>query len=271
MHDRQQVKIWIRQVRQQVVIFSRHIRIFPCLLLTYSLRVKLGLQEYARILLPISVEEPWGSAAETRSHIRQLQRTHSTYMYTYAQQILTKSLDETDAAATGVAIGLDGRHESGQKLMRKDKDEQRGLIACLGQVGDGHDILRQLDSRQILDILVLLVDDLRELALGTVLQLDHLLVHPHGNLRFDVRQSGAVASDEGGDRRAPVAAADDADAIVLLGRILGVGVDEDIVVGVGHFGGIGICNYYVVVWFVGIIVVAFDKGQRYADSRTVGR
>ena len=193
-------------------------------------------------------------------------------IHAYAQQALTKSLDKTDAAATGVAIGLDGRNEPGQKLMRKHKDEQRGLIACLGQVGDGHDILRQFDARQILDILVLLVDDLRELALGAILQLDHLLVHPHGNLRFDMRQTGAVASDEGGDGRTPVAAANDADAVVLLGRVLGVGIDEDFFVRVGHFHGIGICNYYVLVWFVGINIVAFDKGQRYAASgAAIGR
>ena len=168
-----------------------------------------------------------------------------------------------------MAIGLDGRHESGQKLMRKDKDEQRGLIACLGQVGGSHDILGQLDARKILDILVLLVDDLRELALGAILQLDHLLIDPHGNLRFDVRQTGAVASDEGGDGRTPVAAADDTDAIMLLGGVLGVGVDEDFFVRVGHFDGIGICNY-VLVWFVGIIIVAFDKGKRYAASGNIG-
>ena len=160
--------------------------------------------------------------------------------------------------------------------MRKDKDEQRGLIACLGQVGDGHDVLRQLDPRQILDVLVLLVDDLRQLALGAILQLDRLLVHPHGHLRFDVRQTGAVPSDEGGDGRTPVAAADDADAIVLLGRVLGVGVEEDFFVRVAHFDGIGIgfCNYYVLVfWFVGnMIVVAFDEWQRYAaSSAAIGR
>ena len=189
---------------------------------------------------------------------------------------LTKSLDKTDAAAAGVAVGLDGRHEPGQKLMRKDKDEQRGLIACLGQVGDGHDVLRQLDARQILDVLALLVDDLRQLALGAILQLDGLLVHPHGHLRFDVRQTGAVAPDEGGDGRTPVAAADDADAIVLLGRVLGVGVEEDFFVRVAHFDGIGIigfCNYYVLVLFVGIIMVAlFDEWQRYAVSgAAIGR
>ena len=220
------------------------------------------------ILLPISLEEPWPirrSTSPTSNNAAKEQHT-----YAYAQHALTKSLDETDAAAAGVAVGLDGRHESGQNLMRKDKDEQRGLIACLGQVGDGHDILGQLDARQILDILVLLVDDLGQLALGAILQLDHLLVHPHGNLRFDVRQTGAVASDEGGDGRAPVAAADDANAIVLLGRVLGVGIDEDFFVRVGH-SGIGICNCYVLVWFVGINIVAFDKGQRYAASGTIGR
>ena len=158
--------------------------------------------------------------------------------------------------------------------MRKDKDEQRGLIAGLGQVGDGHDVLGQLDARQVLDVLVLLVDHLGQLPLGAVLQLDRLLIDPHGNLRFDVGQPGAVPPDEGGDGRAPVAAADDADAIVLLGRVLRVGVEEDFVVRVAHFDrigiGIGICNCYALVWFVGFIV-ASDEGQRYAVTAVGGR
>ena len=140
-----------------------------------------------------------------------------------------------------MAIGLDGRHEAGQKLMRKHKDEQRGLVARLGQIRDGHDVLRQSDARQILDVLVLLVDHFGELPLRPVLQLDRLLVHPHGHLRFDVREAGAVAPDEGGDGRAPVAAADDTDAVMLLGRVLRVGIEEDLaVVRVAH-GEFGRC------------------------------
>ena len=59
--------------------------------------------------------------------------------------------------------------------------------------------MRQINAWQILDVLVLGVDDLRQL-----LSIHHLLKHPHGHipLKFVRLLQGIVANDLG-DGRAP--------------------------------------------------------------------
>jgi len=45
-----------------------------------------------------------------------------------------------------------------------DKDEGVGALDGLGEVGLGDDVVAQVDAREVLDVLVLLVDDLGQLA-----------------------------------------------------------------------------------------------------------
>ena len=62
-----------------------------------------------------------------------------------------------------------------------------------------HDVRRELVAGQVLDVLVLLVDDLREL-----LAVDHLLVDVHRDLLLEfVSELGDIGADDFGDRRAP--------------------------------------------------------------------
>lgn len=48
--------------------------------------------------------------------------------------------------------------------MRQDKDQRVGALDRLGQVGFGDNVVAERDPGQVLDILVLLVDDFRQLA-----------------------------------------------------------------------------------------------------------
>lgn len=48
--------------------------------------------------------------------------------------------------------------------MRQDKDQQASALCCFDCTGHGLYVGRQLDARQVLDVLVVRVDDLRQVA-----------------------------------------------------------------------------------------------------------
>ena len=64
--------------------------------------------------------------------------------------------------------------------------------------------------RQVLDVLVLVVDNV-----GQVLAVDVLLEDPHGDLVLELVAIQHVAADNLGDRRAPVSRANDANLLLL--------------------------------------------------------
>lgn len=66
-------------------------------------------------------------------------------------------------------------------------------------MGEAHHIRGQLVTRQVLDILVVRVDDLRELA-----PVHHLLKHPHVDGGDKPVVFGGVGSHDLGNGRAPV-------------------------------------------------------------------
>lgn len=112
-------------------------------------------------------------------------------------------------------------------LVGDDKDEGVGAVDGLEEVGLGDDVVAEVDTGEVLDVLVLLVDDLGQLA---PLELMHrvrivpvspgspseekgggrthvLLVAPHLDLGVKVVAALLdVLADEAGDRRPPVAA-----------------------------------------------------------------
>lgn len=121
--------------------------------------------------------------------------------------------------------------------MRDDEDEGVGALDGLGQVGLGDDVVAKVDAREVLDVLVLLVDDLGQLAAlelrrregcssqsscrtrpGREPVATHvLLVAPHLDLGVElVRALLDVLADEARNRRAPVAAPCEACATVRV-------------------------------------------------------
>lgn len=60
------------------------------------------------------------------------------------------------AAADEVGVGT--------HLVRNNEDKGVGALDGLGEVGLGDDVVAQVDAREVLDVLVLLVDDLGQLA-----------------------------------------------------------------------------------------------------------
>merc|ERR1719364_383792 len=120
------------------------------------------------------------------------------------------ALDEGDrAAALGHTRHL--RADAPEELVGQHEDEQRGSLHGVREVGVGDDVVRELDARQVLDVLVLGVDDV-----GQVLAVDALLEDPHGHLVVELVAIEHVAPDNLGDGRAPVARANDANLLFLL-------------------------------------------------------
>lgn len=72
------------------------------------------------------------------------------------------------------------------------------MMMIVGSIGT-YDILRQLVSGQVLDVLVCAVDDF-----GEFLAVDSFLEHVHGDPVVEVRQPLGVEADDLGDGRAPV-------------------------------------------------------------------
>ncbi len=81
----------------------------------------------------------------------------------------------------------------------------------LAYVRYSQDILRQLSSGQVFYILVLLVNDLRQLA-----TLDDFFMHPHIDTGFEeLRMPHSVFTNNSGDGTSPITGSNDAD---LFGR-----------------------------------------------------
>lgn len=87
---------------------------------------------------------------------------------------------------------------SRHKGVRQDKDENVGVTSGVEQVRVGDDVLWQLVSRKVLDVLMLAVDDLTQLF-----AIHHLLVDVHANLVRKVRVFSRIRANDFGDSRAP--------------------------------------------------------------------
>ncbi|GBE59783.1 SCY1 2, putative [Babesia ovata] len=114
------------------------------------------------------------------------------------------TLDETDADGTR----LDGTHflhlpNGGlDELVREHNDEGVRLLDALLHVRYTDQVVRQLDSRQVLLVLVVRVDDLAELA-----ALEDFLEHPQAYSVVEFGVSRSVLRNEFARSRSPVAAA----------------------------------------------------------------
>ena len=86
---------------------------------------------------------------------------------------------------------------------------QRWTLSC-GSVRAETRSLRET-HRKVLDVLVLSVD-----YISQVLAVDLLLEHPHADLLFELIRREHIAADNLGDRRAPVARADNGDLLLCL-------------------------------------------------------
>lgn len=127
-----------------------------------------------------------------------------------------------------------GGKQSWKELVGKDKNQEGGVLAGLGEVRHGPHIGGKGNPRQVLDVFVAFVDDFRELAgFFVVVDGDHFLVDPHVDLGFIKGQALAVSTHDCRNRRAPVSAANDADAVQLTVRVLGID-REGIVHWIGH-------------------------------------
>mmetsp|Transcript_11922 Transcript_11922/g.27635 ORF Transcript_11922/g.27635 Transcript_11922/m.27635 type:complete len:503 (+) Transcript_11922:845-2353(+) len=131
-------------------------------------------------------------------------------------------LDETDSPAGRMGGLPDRRKQPRKKLVGKDEDEEGRVPAGFRQVRHGADVLRELDSRKVLDVLVFLVDDLRQFAIGSSAERHRLFEDPHVDPRFVKGKGLAVLSDDRRYRGSPVSAPDDADLVELIGAVLGV-------------------------------------------------
>ena len=80
--------------------------------------------------------------------------------------------------------------------MREDEDQDVSLQGSVGDVRDGNDVGGQGSARQVLDVLVLSVDDLGQLA-----AVDFLLEHPHLDLGGEpLGEPGRVGADKPSDQ-----------------------------------------------------------------------
>ena len=175
--------------------------------------------------------------------------------YCLQMSVRTNALDETHPPTGRMGSLSNGRKQSWKELVREDKDQEGRVPAGLGEVGHRHHIGGKLDARKVLDVLVGLVDDLRELSLGRFAfvvvgsDVHHFLKDPHVDPRFVKGQSLAVPTHNGRNGRAPVPAANDADLVELVVGILGirrgVGGEGGVVHGIGHLG--IVCSLCVVV------------------------
>ena len=94
-----------------------------------------------------------------------------------------------------------------QELVGQAEDEEVGAVAALAEVGHGPDVGREGSAGEVLDVLVLLVDDVREVA-----AVDLLLEDPHPDLLLELGALGRVSADVDGHRGGEVARADERDA-----------------------------------------------------------
>lgn len=72
------------------------------------------------------------------------------------------SLDERDGPCSLWQLAVELLADVGNELVGRDKDESVGAFAGLDEIRLGDDSFGDLDARQVLDILVLLVELLRE-------------------------------------------------------------------------------------------------------------
>ena len=86
--------------------------------------------------------------------------------------------------------------------MGQDKDQERRILTCFRQIGHGHNVARQRNARQILDVFMSCVDDMGQLGhCGTalvvrVVDFDHFFIDPHVDVTFKVlRQPFTIQAD----------------------------------------------------------------------------
>tara|TARA_B100000524_G_scaffold335900_1_gene225427 strand:- start:218 stop:604 length:387 start_codon:yes stop_codon:yes gene_type:complete len=90
----------------------------------------------------------------------------------------------------------------------KAEAHHRGALDRVGNVGDSDHVLGELGTLQVLDVLVLLVDDLRERH-----AVDHLLVHVHAHLIVKDGVAQRVLAEDAHKRGAEVARSDHCDLL----------------------------------------------------------
>lgn len=116
------------------------------------------------------------------------------------------TLDQGDGLGVGADIALELLADACDELVRNNKDKHSGITAGLEQIRAGDNVLRQLDSWEIFDVLMLGVDDL-----GQVASVDLLLKDPHLDLVVILVEELDVASNDLGDSGTPVARSNESD------------------------------------------------------------
>lgn len=156
---------------------------------------------------------------------------------------LTKSLDKADPSAGGMGRRTNDRKQFGQELVWGDENQERRVSAGLFQIRHSLDVVRKLDSRQVLHVLVARVDDFgqwHQLAIDFNL----LFEHPHVHLTLAKVETLAVPADQNRNCASPITTSNDAD-LVNVSTGLRVGVkgrnalvrrDGNIVIRVAHGG-----------------------------------
>mmetsp|Transcript_31235 Transcript_31235/g.97990 ORF Transcript_31235/g.97990 Transcript_31235/m.97990 type:complete len:324 (+) Transcript_31235:227-1198(+) len=124
------------------------------------------------------------------------------------------SLDQADGH--GPRLGRSHlAYRARDELVRDHPDQDVSVRGCLLHVGLCADVGRQLDAREVLDVLLGLVEDLGELALDApVLHL--LLEHPHGDCVLKLVMPRRVLGDDLRDGAAPVSTPDHRDLLWVL-------------------------------------------------------
>lgn len=102
-------------------------------------------------------------------------------------------------------VSFEAIHSSLQKLMRHSKDEDTGVLRGLSHIALRYNVSRQLDTREVLLVLMLGIDDFRELA-----TLKHLFEYVHPYFLLEEVRTRDIFRDDLRHGRAPVARAEHA-------------------------------------------------------------
>lgn len=108
-------------------------------------------------------------------------------------------LDEGNAHGVLLYHLLQWLADSRHKGVRQNEDENVSVTGGAEQIRVGDNVHRELVSRQVLDVLMLCVDNLTQLA-----TIHHFLVDVHANFIRKVRVFSGIGANDLGDSRAPV-------------------------------------------------------------------
>lgn len=127
------------------------------------------------------------------------------------------ALDARDGARVRQVVALHLLERLVDELVRQVEDQDRGVFDGIAQVRVGDHVVRQRDPREVLDVLVDAVDDIRQLVclvaeglpVRRVVWDGHVLFeNPHLHLFFeDIGMLARVFGEDFGDRRPPASSA----------------------------------------------------------------